>query len=78
MKPTAIHQVLAVLGYGDAIGNEALAIRTHLRNLGFESEIFAEKAHPKMAGLALPLSDYEAAARKDVLCLFHFSIGSAA
>ncbi len=78
MKPRAIHQVLAALAYGDAIGNEALAIRKHLRARGVESEIFAEKVHPKMAGLAHPLSEYDEAARGDTLCMFHFSIGSAA
>lgn len=78
MKPRAIHQVLAALAYGDAIGNEALAIRKHLRSRGFESEIFAEKVHPKMAGLAHSLSEYDQAAQGATLCLFHFSIGSAA
>jgi L-malate glycosyltransferase len=78
MKPRAIHQVLAALAYGDAIGNEALAIRKCLLARGFESEIFAEKVHPKMAGLAHPLSEYDAAAAGDTLCMFHFSIGSAA
>ena len=78
MKPRAIHQVLAALAYGDAIGNEALAIRGHLRGRGYDSDIFAEKVHPQMAGLARPLSEYERAAGPDTVCLFHFSIGSAA
>lgn len=78
MKPRAIHQVLAALAYGDAIGNEALAIRGHLRSRGYESDIFAEKVHPQMAGLARPLSEYPDAAEADTVCLFHFSIGSAA
>ena len=78
MRPRAIHQVLAALAYGDAIGNEALAIRDRLRSRGFASEIFAEKVHPAMASHARPLSEYEAAAADHALCLFHFSIGSAA
>lgn len=78
MRPRAIHQVLAALAYGDAIGNEALAIRGHLRSRGYESDIFAEKVHPQMAGLARPLSEYADAAGPDTVCLFHFSIGSAA
>jgi glycosyltransferase involved in cell wall biosynthesis len=79
LKRRAVHQVLAALAYGDAIGNEAIAIRKHLRGRGFESEIFAEKVHPAMANLARPLSEYAAAAREsEALCLFHFSIGSAA
>ncbi len=78
MKHGAVHQVLAALAYSDAIGNLALAIRDHLRRRGFESELFAEKIHPTMAGLARPLSEYEAAAQGSALCMFHFSIGSAA
>ena len=78
MKPRAIHQVLAALAYGDAIGNEALAIRKHLRGRGYESDIFAEKVHPQMAGLARPLSEYAGATGAAALCMFHFSIGSAA
>jgi glycosyltransferase involved in cell wall biosynthesis len=78
MSSGGIHQVLAALAYGDAIGNEALAIRKHLRERGLDSEIFAEKVHPSMASQARPLSEYQAAAPGDTLCLFHFSIGSAA
>lgn len=77
MSPRSIHQVLAALAYGDAIGNEALAIQRHLRGRGFDSDIFAEKVHARMGGRARSLSEYEAVAAGS-LCLFHFSIGSAA
>ena len=50
-----VHQLLAALSYGDAIGNEALAIQKHLRRAGFASDIFAERVHPRMAHLARPL-----------------------
>ncbi len=73
-----VHQLLAALSYGDAIGNEALAIQGHLRAAGFDSEIFAERVHPRMASLARPLWEYPAASGKETVCLFHFSIGSAA
>jgi L-malate glycosyltransferase len=73
-----VHQVLAALSYGDAIGNEALAIQRHLRAAGFQSEIFAEAVHPRMAGLARPLWEYCRIASPETVCLFHFSIGSAA
>ena len=39
-----IHQVLATLGYGDAIGHEVLGIQRVLRAAGYESEIFVETA----------------------------------
>jgi glycosyltransferase involved in cell wall biosynthesis len=73
-----VHQLLAALSYGDAIGNEALAIRRHLRAAGFESDIFAERVHPRMASEARPLWQYGSVSGKDTVCLFHFSIGSAA
>jgi glycosyltransferase involved in cell wall biosynthesis len=73
-----VHQLLAALSYGDAIGNESLAIQAHLRRAGFESDIFAEKVHPRMAHLARPLSEYEGVSGPETVCLFHFSIGSAA
>jgi glycosyltransferase involved in cell wall biosynthesis len=73
-----IHQVLAALSYGDAIGNEALAIQGHLRGRGFESDIFAERVHPRMASLARPLWEWNEVSSPQTVCLFHFSIGSAA
>jgi len=69
---------VAALSYGDAIGNEALAIQGHLRRAGFESDIFAERVHPRMAHLARPLWEYGEVSSPETVCLFHFSIGSAA
>jgi glycosyltransferase involved in cell wall biosynthesis len=73
-----VPQLLAALSYGDAIGNEALAIQRHLRAAGYESDIFAEHVHPRMAHLARPLHQYREVSSPDTVCLFHFSIGSAA
>lgn len=73
-----VHQLVAALSYGDAIGNEALAIQAHLRQAGFDSDIFAEHVHPRMAHLARPLWQYPQVSGPDTVCLFHFSIGSAA
>ncbi len=72
-----VHQLLAALSYGDAIGNEALAIQAHLRRAGFASDIFAEHVHPRMAHLARPLWHYPQVSGPETVCLFHFSIGSA-
>ena len=76
MKPR-VPQLLAALSYGDAISNEALAIQKHLREAGFESEIYAEKVHPRMSHLARPLWKYREISSPETVCLFHFSIGSA-
>ncbi len=74
----AVHQLLAALSYGDAIGNEALAIQRQLRAAGYESDIFAEMVHPRVAHLARPLWEYQKVSSPDTVCIFHFSIGSAA
>jgi glycosyltransferase involved in cell wall biosynthesis len=76
--PRRVHQLLAALSYGDAISNEALAIQGHLRAAGFKSDIFAEKVHPRMAHLARPLWEYRGESSPQTVCIFHFSIGSAA
>ena len=57
-RPRQVHQLVAALSYGDAIGNEALAIQSHLRAMGFDSEIYAEHVHPRVAHLARPLWRY--------------------
>ena len=72
-----VHQLLAALSYGDAIGNEALAIQRQLRSAGHESEIYAELVHPRVAHLARPLREYASVSSPETVCVFHFSIGSA-
>jgi len=76
--PRRVHQLLAALAYGDAISNEALAIQAHLRRAGFQSDIFAEHVHPRMTNRARPLWQYAQVSSPETVCLFHFSIGSAA
>ena len=73
-----VHQLLAALSYGDAIGNEALAIQARLRARGLESDIFAENCHPSMIERCRPLWQYRDVSSPETVCLYHFSIGSAA
>lgn len=77
-RPRRVHQLVAALSHGDAIGNQALALQRLLRDAGFESEIFAEAAHPRVAHLARGLERYAAVSAPDTVCLFHFAVGSAA
>ena len=74
--PKRVHQMLAALSYGDAIGNEALRIQEILRGAGYESDIFAESVHPEMAGAARKLWDYHDVSSPDNLLILHFSIGA--
>ncbi len=73
-----IHQVLATLGYGDAIGHEVLGIQRVLRSAGHESEIFVETADRRLEDLTFDYRDLIAASHADNLLIHHFSIGSRA
>jgi glycosyltransferase involved in cell wall biosynthesis len=74
----AVHQVLATLGYGDAIGHEVLGIQRALRGAGYESDIFVETADLRLEPLTRDYRELVDATRPDNLLLHHFSIGSKA
>ena len=74
----AIHQVLATLGYGDAIGNEVLGIQRVLRDAGYQSEVFVQTAEPSVEHLTLHYSELRDASHPDNILIHHFSIGSRA
>ena len=78
MTALAVHQVLATLGYGDAIGHEVLGIQRVLRGAGYASEIFVETADPRLEDLTRDYRELLEASRPDNLLLHHFSIGSKA
>jgi L-malate glycosyltransferase len=78
MTRPAVHQVLATLGYGDAIGHEVLGIQRVLRRAGYESDIFCETADPRLEDLTRDYRELVEASAADNLLLHHFSIGSKA
>jgi glycosyltransferase involved in cell wall biosynthesis len=74
----AVHQVLATLGYGDAIGHEVVGIQRVLRAAGYESDIFVETADPRLEHLTRDYRDLPDASHPQNLLFHHFSIGSRA
>ncbi len=77
MKPK-VHQILATLGYGDAIGNEVLGICRTLRGAGYESEIIVDNADPRLEDLTVDYQDMVNEVGPDDILIHHFSIGSRA
>jgi len=73
-----VHQILATLGYGDAIGHEVLGINRALRAAGFQSEIIVETADPRLEDLTLDYRDVVNDLHEDDLLIHHFSLGSRA
>jgi len=73
-----VHQVLATLGYGDAIGHEVLGIQRVLRAAGYESEIFVDTADRRLEHLTTDYHEMVGAIAPDDILIHHFSIGSRA
>jgi len=70
-----IHQMLPTLGYGDAVGNHVLELRRLLRQAGYQSEIFAERWHPRLDGECRHYAEYRRFSNADNLLILHYSIG---
>lgn len=83
MTPRRFSQILVGASPGDAVTNEALALRPALRRLG-QSDIYARYFDPSLAGEVLPLGEYGrrapagAAGAADDVLVVHGSIGEAA
>jgi glycosyltransferase involved in cell wall biosynthesis len=73
-----VHQVLATLGYGDAIGHEVLGIQRVLRRAGYESDIFVETADHRLEPMTRDYRELVDASHPDNLLIHHFSLGSKA
>jgi glycosyltransferase involved in cell wall biosynthesis len=73
-----VHQVLATLSYGDAIGHEVLGIQRVLRGAGYSSDIFTETVDPRLASHTRSYREMVDSVGPDDLLIHHFSIGSRA
>ncbi len=70
-----LHQFLTGATAGDAITDQALLLRGWLRDLGFESHLYAQHIHASMAEEVHPLTAYRPA-RDGRRVIYHHSIGS--
>ncbi|MCD4652940.1 glycosyltransferase [bacterium] len=71
-----VHQILPNLSYGDAIGDDTLALKRIFRFLGHESRIFAGVIHNKLLDEAEDWSGYKEISSPDNILVYHFSVGS--
>jgi len=77
-RPTGlrtIHQLTPGFAYGDAISNQAIMIRSLLRDMGYRSEIFTEHLDPLMTHEARLFKDGKGI-KENVGLIYHHSIGS--
>ncbi len=75
MSQPMLHQFLTGATEGDAITGQAYLIRGWLRDMGFDSEIFALHVHESVAHDVKPLSTYRRA-KGESWAIYRHSIGS--
>lgn len=69
-------QLLPTIAMGDAVSNDAIAIEKVIRDMGFQTSIFAEHIDKRLpAGTARPVSRMPRLNSRDVV-LYHLSVGS--
>ena len=73
-KLRAIHQVLPDFVFGDAISNQALAIRDQIRALGYQSKIFCKRRDERSPDVAALLD--ESKPETGAALIYHYGIGS--
>jgi L-malate glycosyltransferase len=71
-----IHQILPNLAYGDAIGEDTLALKRIFGALGHDSRIYADVIHRKLQNEAESRKQYKAVSSAENILIYHFSIGS--
>lgn len=71
-----IIQLLPTLAFGDAVGNDARAIKKILQSAGYQTQIYAENIDPRLpVGTAEPFEKLPSLGHSDVL-IYHLSVGS--
>ncbi len=71
-----IVQVLTTLAYGDAIGNDVLAMKKAFQHMGYTTEILAEHIDGRLPeGTAKPINRLDFLEEKDVV-IYHYSTGT--
>ncbi|MCB9422037.1 MAG: glycosyltransferase family 4 protein [Ardenticatenaceae bacterium] len=74
-KPKTLHQFLTGATQGDAITDHAFVIRRWLREMGFDSDIYALHIHPGVKNEVRPMAAYHPGKREPWV-IYHHSVGS--
>ena len=71
-----IIQMLSTIAFGDAVGNDTLAIRQLIEEMGYETEIYAQNIDPRLKKTAAKkITQLPKLNKKDVI-LYHLSTGT--
>jgi glycosyltransferase involved in cell wall biosynthesis len=75
MSERVLHQFTEGAYIGDAVSDQAFLIQRWLRQLGFQSELYAERIQPELAERVLPARQYRPQASERCL-IHHHAVGS--
>lgn len=67
-----IHQVVQALSYGDAVSNNAIALRNIFREMGYRSEIYTRWFDPRVSKYVRPLNKYKG--KNSNILFYHFPL----
>lgn len=71
-----IIQLLPTISFGDAVGNDTLAIRAMIEEMGYETAIYAENIDSRLPkGTGIPFSEFPQLSDEDIL-IYHASTGT--
>lgn len=76
-KPNGIHQMVPSFAQYDAIGLHVQAIQKNLKQLGYESNIYFEKARSDTASLSMHYPHYRPRSSPKNIVIYHHSTSSA-
>lgn len=71
-----IVQVVPTLAYGDAVGNDVMAIGVLLRNLGYEMQIYTQNIDPRLPEGAATLFSGKPSFLPEDIVIYHAAIGT--
>jgi glycosyltransferase involved in cell wall biosynthesis len=74
MPKPALHQFTEGVYVGDAVSDQVFIIRRWLRELGFDSEVYAERIQPELEGQARPAREFRPVSSSCVI--HHHAVGS--
>ena len=75
MPNRVLHQFTEGVYRGDAVSDQVFAIQRWLRELGFESEVFAERVEPALSDCVRSAGDYQPQAAEKCF-IHHHAVGS--
>lgn len=69
-------QVIPTLAYGDAVGNDTLALKKVIKDMGYKTQIYAESIAPPLdSKVALDIKKLQGLEEKDI-AIYHLSTGT--